>query len=163
MFRCVRAAGIKVLHLTYNLHGKGSVVRGDARDGGNDEAGMLANTIPSGETERKGTMHAREGKAKKICLGRRKKEGKKKRGGLRDKRRAVPLCPIEGPIVGELPHVFVLIAVRRRQKSCDSINEMTFVRPSLVAPPSLSGSHKSPHWAPSVLLPQCTRGSILGT
>ena len=75
-------------------------------------------------------MHAREGKAKKICLGRRKKEGKKKRGGLRDKRRAVPLCPIEGPIVGELPHVFVLIAVRRRQKSCDSINEMTFVRPS---------------------------------
>ena len=106
------------------------------------------------ERQRKGTMHAREGKAKKICLGRRKKKGKKKRGGLRDKRRAVPLCPIEGPIVGELPHVFVLIAVRRRQKSCDSINEMTFVRPCLVAPPSLSGSHKSPHWAPSMLLPE---------
>ena len=124
---------------------------------------LLIQSLLERQREREQCMRA-EGKAKKICLGRRrKKEGKKKRGGLRDKRRAVPLCPIEGPIVGELPHVFVLIAVRRRQKSCDSINEMTFVRPSLVAPPSLSGSHKSPHWAPSVLLPQCTRGSRLGT
>ena len=40
---------------------------------GNDEAGTLANTIPSGEREREGEQ-CMQGKAKKICLGRRKTE-----------------------------------------------------------------------------------------
>ena len=80
MFQCVRAAGIKVLHLTYNLHGKGSVVRGE-EDGGNDEAGMLANTIPSGETERvrEQCMRGKE-KLRRFASGDERKKGRKSAG-----------------------------------------------------------------------------------
>ena len=109
---CVRAARRKVPHLTYNLHGKGSVLLG-----GNDEAGgTLANTIPSGEGENNASERGREGKAKKICLGR----GKKKE----EKERAVLLCPIVEA------HCWRIATCPRRQKkkSCDSIREMTSVR-----------------------------------
>ena len=47
---------------------------------GNDEAGTLANTIPSGERERGRTMHARE-KLRRFASGeeRQKERGRKKK------------------------------------------------------------------------------------
>ena len=127
-------------------------VRGGREGGNDDEAGTLANTIPSGE-KRERTMHAGE-KAKKICLGRRWKE----RRGKAERGRAVLLCPILEALCWRIatclrPSSAVGIRPLRRrrlrQRSCDSINEMTSIRPSPLRP--WSGSHKSPHWAPSIL------------
>ena len=79
--------GEKVLHLTYNLHGKGSVCRLYAKGGRGDEAGARANTISSSE---KRTMHAaryrREKKLRRFA-SQRKKEGK----GLEHRERGVIL------------------------------------------------------------------------
>ena len=127
-------------------------VRGE--DGGwegNDEAGTLANTIPSGE-KRERTMHA--GEKAKICLGRRWKE----RRGKAERGRAVILCPILEALCWRIatclrPSSAVGIRPLRRrrlrQRSCDSINEMTSVRRHSVLErepqiPSLGLNHTSP-------------------
>ena len=92
------SVGKKVLHLTYNLHGKGSVVRGE-EDGGNDEAGMLANTIPSGETERvrEQCMRGKE-KLRRFASGDERRE-EKARGTVGQEESSPSLSNRGGPLL----------------------------------------------------------------